>query len=64
MSKLNGGGNAFSGACKIVDRDIIEVENNLRDIVSSYIRADSSDEIGTVTIASPVSNLQKVKVKE
>ena len=65
MSKLNGGGNAFSGACKIVDRDIIEVENNLRDIVSSYICADSSDEIGTVTItAPPVSNLQKVKVKE
>ena len=68
MGKLGGGGNATSGACKILTPDIEEVEEQLRKIVSEAIKGGNESIMAGITVESSFQetiskeNFTKVKV--
>lgn len=61
MSLLNGGGNATSAACKVIDSSVEEVESMLKDHLKSYLF--TLDSIETVTLQSPLLETDKVYQK-
>lgn len=50
MNKLGGGGNATSGACKILTPNIEEVEEQLRNIVSETLKDSNESIIAGITV--------------
>lgn len=54
MSRLGGGGNGASAACKIETDDILSVEEKLRNIVSETIQTPSAAGITDITIAPTI----------